>query len=164
MIQMHDPGTLYDGPLIGALLRMPWETVRTRMLEGLHEQGFTDLHAAHLAVLQYPGPNGLRPSELAERTRMSKQALNYLLGQMERLSYITRREDPGNPRFKRIELTERGLEAVRAKRAIVLEVENQWERDLGPERFAQLRELLIELQGYSGASSAADARELQRIV
>ncbi len=161
---MDELGIAYDGPLIGALLRMPWETVRTRMLEGLHERGFTDLHSAHLAVLQYPGPSGLRPSELAERTRMSKQALNYLLGQMEGLGYITRREDPLSPRFKRVELTKRGLEAVRAKRAIVLEVESQWERDLGPERFALLRELLIELQGHSGAPSEAEARELQRIV
>lgn len=143
---------------------MPWETVRTRMLQGLHEQGFSDLHAAHLVVLQYPGPSGLRPSELAERTRMSRQALNYLLGQMEGLGYVIRRDEKGSRRYKRIELTERGLEAVRAKRAIVLEVENQWERDLGPERFAQLRELLIELQGFGGVTSAADARELQRIV
>ena len=32
-------------------------------------------------------------------------------------------------------------------RSIVSELERQWERDLGPERFAQLRELLVELQG-----------------
>lgn len=143
---------------------MPWETVRARMLEGLHERGFTDLHAAHLAVLQYPGPNGLRPSELAERTRMSKQALNYLLGQMERLGYINRCEDPSNSRYKRIELTARGLEAVRTKRAIVLEVESQWERNLGKERFSQLRELLIELHGHSEASFATDALEFQQVV
>jgi hypothetical protein len=61
-------------------------------------------------------------------------------------------------------LTERGIEAVRVKRAIVLEVENEWERELGPERFAQLRELLIELLGNDGRSSAPDAHELQRIV
>ena len=30
-------------PLIGALLRMPFETVRDRMLAGLHERGYTDL-------------------------------------------------------------------------------------------------------------------------
>ena len=160
---MDDHATAYDRPLIGALLRMPWETVRTRMLQGLHERGFTDLHSAHLVVLQYPGPSGLRPSELAERTRMSKQALNYLLGQMEDLGYIIRREENGNRRFKRIELTERGVEAVRAKRAIVLEVESQWERDLGRERFALLRELLIELQGLSG-ETPPDALELQQIV
>lgn len=161
---MTDPLNAYDGPLIGALLRMPWETVRARMLEGLHERGFTDLHAAHLAVLQYPGPSGLRPSELAERTRMSKQALNYLLGQMERRGYIVRCKDPSNPRFKRVELTERGLDAVRSKRAIVLEVESQWERELGPERFAQLRELLVELQGHSGVALSHDGREFQQVI
>jgi DNA-binding MarR family transcriptional regulator len=144
---IEGPATPYDDPpLIGALLRIPWETVRRRMLEGLHERGFTDLNAAHLAILQYPGPSGLRPSELAERTRMSKQALNYLLGQMERLGYITRRERPQVPGSKRVELTKRGEKVVFAMRAIVSEMETQWERDLGPERFAQLRELLVELQ------------------
>jgi len=127
-------------------LRIPWETVRRRMLEGLHERGFTDVNAAHLAVLQYPGPSGLRPSELAERTRMSKQALNYLLGQMERLGYITRRDRPQIPGSKRVELTPRGEEVAYAMRAIVSDLERQWERDLGPKRFAQLRELLVELQ------------------
>jgi DNA-binding MarR family transcriptional regulator len=139
--------TPYDDPLlIGALLRIPWETVRRRMLEGLHERGFTDLTAAHLAILQYPGPSGLRPSELAERTRMSKQALNYLLGQMERLGYITRRDSPQIPGSRRVEVTQRGEQVVYAMRAIVSDLERQWERDLGPERFAQLRELLVELQ------------------
>ncbi len=135
-----------DPPLIGALLRIPWETVRRRMIEGLHERGFTDLNAAHLAVLQYPGPSGLRPSELAERARMSKQALNYLLGQMERLGYIIRRDGTQVPGSRQVELTERGEQVAYAMRSIVGELERQWERDLGPERFAQLRELLVELQ------------------
>jgi DNA-binding MarR family transcriptional regulator len=143
-----DPqATPYDvPPLIGALLRIPWETVRRRMLEGLRERGFTDINAAHLTVLQYPGPSGLRPSELAERTRMSKQALNYLLGQMERLGYITRHACPQSPGSKRVELTPRGEEVAFAMRAIVSEVEQEWRRDLGPERFAQLRQLLLDLQ------------------
>src|SRR6516164_10926464 len=72
-------------PLIGALLRMPFESVRDRMLAGLHERGFGDLVAAHLDVFQYPGPENQRPSELARRARISKQALNYLLGELERM-------------------------------------------------------------------------------
>ena len=116
------------------------------MLEGLHERGFTDLNAAHLAVLQYPGPIGLRPSELAERTRMSKQALNYLLGQMERRGYIIRRDGPQVRGSRQVELTKRGERVAYAMRAIVSDVERQCERDLGPERFALLRELLVELQ------------------
>src|SRR5436190_17829997 len=83
----------FGPPLIGALLRMPWEVVQRRMLERLHERGFDDLDAAHLQVFQYPGPQDTRPSELAARLRMSKQALNYLLGQLERLDYLERRAD-----------------------------------------------------------------------
>jgi DNA-binding MarR family transcriptional regulator len=132
-------------PLIGALLRMPFETVRERMLAGLHERGFGDLVAAHLDVFQYPGPDNQRPSELAKQARMSKQALNYLLGQMERLGYLERRQDAEDQRVKRVHLTERGQAAVRAIREIVLDVESDWERQLGHERFAQLRDLLEHL-------------------
>jgi hypothetical protein len=124
-----DPGaTVPPPPLIGALLRIPFETVRDRMLDGLHERGYTDLVAAHLDVFQYPGPENQRPSELAIQTRMSKQALNYLLGQLEQLGYLTRETDPNDHRSKRVR-----------------EVEAEWERQLGPRKFAQLRELLTQL-------------------
>lgn len=115
------------------------------MLERLHERGFDDFDAAYLSVFQYPGPQGTKPSELAARLRMSKQALNYLLGQLERLGYLERRPDPDDLRSKRIVLTERGVAAVRVIREAVAEVEAAWARQLGPERFVQLRELLREL-------------------
>lgn len=136
-------------PLIGALLRMPFETVRDRMLAGLHERGHTDLIAAHLNVLQYPGPENQRPSELASRTRMTKQALNYLLGQLEQLGYVTRQGDDSDQRSKRIHLTPRGQAAIKAIREIVREVEADWEHQLGPRKFAQLRDLLVQLQALA---------------
>src|SRR5205807_4804317 len=119
-------------PLIGALLRMPFEVVRERMLAGLHERGFSDLVAAHLDVFQYPGPENQRPLDLAKHARMSKQAMNYLLGELERLGYITRRQDPEDQRFERVHATERGQAAGHAMREIVLEVETDWEQQLGP--------------------------------
>ena len=91
---------------------MPWEAVQRHMLERLHERGFDDLDAAHLNVFQYPGPQGARPSELAARLRISKQALNYLLGELERLGYLERRPDPDDLRSKRIALTARGISAI----------------------------------------------------
>ena len=126
-------------------MRGPWEIVRDRMLAGLHTRGFTDLTAAHLNVLQYPGPHKVRPSELAARTRMTKQALNYLLGQMEDGGYLRRREDPDDQRSKRIELTDRGHRAVRAIREIVTDIEAEWEHDLGASEFSHLRRLLSRL-------------------
>jgi len=124
---------------------MPWEAVLQRMLERLHARGFDDLDAAHLNVFQYPGPQGARPSELAERLRMSKQALNYLLGELERLGYLERRPDPDDLRSKRVALTRRGTSAVRVIRKAVGEMEDAWTQQLGPKRFAQLRDLLLEL-------------------
>jgi DNA-binding MarR family transcriptional regulator len=132
-------------PLIGALLRMPWEAVQKHMLERLHERGFDDLDATHLNVFQYPGPEGARPSELAARLRISKQALNYQLGELERLGYLERRADPDDLRSKRVVLTRRGTSAVRVIREAVGDVEADWGKQLGPERFAQLRGLLVDL-------------------
>lgn len=124
---------------------MPWEAVHERMLAGLHQRGFEDLIAPYLTVLQYPGPEGVRPSELAARTRVTKQALNYLLGPMEQLGYLTRVEDEADKRFKRIRLTRRGREASAAMREIVLEIEAEWAQKLGSQRFAELRDLLAQL-------------------
>jgi DNA-binding MarR family transcriptional regulator len=138
-------GEPFGPPLIGALLRIPWEAVQRHMLERLHESGFDDLDGAHLNVFQYPGPQGARPSELAARLRISKQALNYLLGELERLGYLERRPDPDDLRSKRVALTPRGASAIRVIREAVAELETAWAEQLGRKRFAQLRNLLLDL-------------------
>jgi DNA-binding MarR family transcriptional regulator len=137
----------YGPPLIGALLRIPLDAVRQRMLERLHEHGFDDLVPAHLSVLQYPGPGGMRPSDLAAKLGMSKQALNYLLGELERGGYVERLADPDDLRSKRIAVTPRGDALAAVIRQAVGEMEHEWSEQLGPERFAQLRSLLVELNG-----------------
>lgn len=139
----------FGPPLIGALLRVPWEAVQRRMLETLHERGFDDFDASYLTVFGYPGPQGRRPSELASRLRMSKQALNHLLGQLERLGYLERRQDPDDLRSKRIVLTPRGVAAVGVIREAVADIEASWAEQLGRARFGQLRELLVELNALS---------------
>jgi DNA-binding MarR family transcriptional regulator len=135
----------FGPPLIGALLRMPWDAVQQHMLDRLHESGFTDFDSAYLTVFQYPGPQGARPSELAARLRISKQALNYLLGELERLGYLERRADLDDLRSKRIALTPRGIASVGVIREAVGEVETAWAQQLGAERFDELRNLLLEL-------------------
>src|SRR3954466_13825149 len=135
----------FGPPMIGALLRTPWEAVQRRMLARLHDHGFADLDFAHLNVFQYPGPQGARPSELAARLGITKQALNYLLGELERLGYLQRQPDPDDLRSKRVALTPRGVAAIGVIRDAVGEIESTWEQQLGPERFTQLRHLLLDL-------------------
>jgi DNA-binding MarR family transcriptional regulator len=131
--------------MIGALLRLPWEAVQDHMLERLHQEGFTDIDPSYLIVVQYPGPQGQRPSDLAARLRISKQALNHLLGQLEHLGYLQRQPDPDDKRSKRIALTPRGTKAATTIRKAVAEIEETWTQQLGPKRFNQLRTLLRDL-------------------
>jgi DNA-binding MarR family transcriptional regulator len=126
---------------------MPVDAVVARMLGGLHDAGFTDIVPAHLNVLRYPGPQGRRPSELAAETRMTKQAVNYLLRQLEHLGYLTRTGDDRDQRSKRIQLTGRGLAAAENIRATVRQIEVELEHELGRARFGQLRSLLEDLNG-----------------
>ena len=131
--------------MIGALMRLPWEAVSRRMLRALQENGFDDIDGPQLAVLLWPGPDGMRPSDLAARMKVTKQALNYLLGDLERLGYLERHPDPDDRRARRIALTDRGRSLVPIIRTAVWKTERDWATSLGEDRFTQLRELLVEL-------------------
>jgi DNA-binding MarR family transcriptional regulator len=132
-------------PLIGALLRAPVDTIRAQMIDALHDAGFTDVVPAHFAVFRYPPPEGRRPSDAAADAGMTRQAMGYLLGQLEELGYLTREDDAADQRSKRIHLTDRGYAAAHTIRQAVREIEAELEAELGPEEFVQLRRLLVKL-------------------
>jgi DNA-binding MarR family transcriptional regulator len=134
---------------------MPVDVVHRRMFERLHERGFTDFDPAHLIVFQWPGPDDTRPSELAARLQISKQALNYLLGQLEQLGYLERRPDAHDQRGRRITVTKRGRAAICVIRAAVDEIETAWAEQLGAERFAQLKTLLLTLNQLTATREPA---------
>ena len=115
------------------------------MLDRLRDHGFDDFDAPQLSLFLFPGPEGAKPSELAGRLGMSKQSVNYLLGQLERSGYLERRDDLDDMRSRRIHLTERGKEVGRAMREAVREVEREWEARLGSRRLNLLRDLLQDL-------------------
>ena len=142
-------------PLLGALLRLPTEAVAARIVSDLHKAGFTDLVPAHFAVLRYPGPENRRPSDLAAEAAMTRQAMNYLLGQMQQLGYLTRDDDPDDQRVKRVRLTERGHAAAQAIRESVADIEATLERELGPGQLDQLRRLLIELNATTVVANSS---------
>lgn len=145
-------------PLLGALLRMPVDAVHRRIVADLHAAGFTDLSESHMSVLRYPGPQGRRPSDVADELRMSKQAVNYLLGGLERAGYVLRSDDPDDRRSRRIELTERG-EAVRQTiRATVANIESELAHELGDRAFEQLRALLLRLNDTAFVHGTTAAR------
>lgn len=142
---MLEPPHAFGPPLVGALLRMPTDVIREAIITGLHEHGYTDLTPAHFPVLRYPGPQGRRPVDLAAEAGMTKQAMNYLLGQLEALGYLERRADPDDGRSRRVHLTARGEAIVEVIRDAVRGVEAAWTAELGEDDMERLRELLVRL-------------------
>jgi DNA-binding MarR family transcriptional regulator len=134
-----------DRMLIGALLRVPAQAIHRRLIRDLNAAGFDNLTPPHIAVLQYPGPDGVRPGLLAERAGMSKQAMNKLLGSLEGLGYLRRADDPAEGRARVVRFTARGRAAYAKIHDILRDVEREWNDELGPKRFAELKSILIQV-------------------
>ncbi len=126
-------------------MRIPGEAMHRRLLDELHAAGFRDLVPAHLSVLRYPGPDGERPSELALQTGMSRQAMNYLLGQLEQSGYLTRASNTEDQRSRQVHLTKRGHAALQAIKETVTAIEAELEQEIGHTQMSQLRTLLQRL-------------------
>lgn len=147
--------------LIGALLRVPAQVIQRRLITELNAAGFEELSVPHMAVLQFPGPDGVRPSVLAERAGMSKQAMNQLLRSLEGLGYLVRTDAPSTGRARIVRFTERGHAAYAKIHDILRDIEREWSAVLGPRRFAELKELLFEVwesplaRGPAGMDGAA---------
>jgi DNA-binding MarR family transcriptional regulator len=131
--------------LIGALLRVPAQAIQRRIIRELNAAGFEELRVPHMAVLQFPGPDGVRPTMLAERAGMSKQAMNQLLRSLEALEYIVRSDAPNEGRARVIRLTKRGHAAYAKIHEILRDIEREWSAELGPKRFTELKRLLLRV-------------------
>jgi DNA-binding MarR family transcriptional regulator len=132
-------------PLIGALLRVPSHAIHRRIIKELNASGFDDVRLPHMAVLQFPGPDEARPSALAERAGMSKQAMNQLLQSLEAAGYVERVAANDDGRTRVVRLTKRGRAAYSKIADILREIEREWTAELGPKQFAQLKALLTRV-------------------
>lgn len=134
-----------ENMLIGALLRVPAQAIQRRIINELNAAGFEELRLPHMAVLQFPGPDGVRPGTLAERAGMSKQAINQLLRSLEGSGYIVRSDVAEEGRARIIRLTKRGRAAYSKIHEILREIEREWSSELGAKPFSQLKELLFRV-------------------
>jgi DNA-binding MarR family transcriptional regulator len=139
---------------VGAMLGVVWQWVRVQLYAGVVAAGFDDLSAAHVALWRYPGLEGVRPSQLADRVGITKQSVNDLLGHLEGHGYLLRVPDSVDGRARAIQLTAKGRRLQETIYAAAGTAQQQIEEILGPRRFAQLHsslELLTEQLEFSPA-------------
>ena len=121
------------------LLREAYLRLNDVVLARLAQQGHQAVRPAHAAVFQYLDDTGTTVSLLAERARMTKQAMAELVRHLETHGYLRRVPDPTDGRAKLVLPTDLGNEVIEVAQDLAPEIEQRISALLGTERTSALR-------------------------
>ena len=104
--------------------------------------------AAHTALFPHIDLEGTRPSELARRVGVSKQAVGQLVDELAAFGVVERRPDPSDRRAVRVCFTERGLEMILRGLEHLQRVESDLTAAIGARHMKALRAALLALHDH----------------
>lgn len=126
-------------------------TLSSELADELAERGYQDVRPAYAAVfMNIDRRSGSRLTELARRSRMSKQGMMLILDEMENRGYLRRVPDPDDARAKIVRLTAHGRRYVAEARHVVSVIEGRIRREVGYRQFTTLRRALESIIGIEG--------------
>jgi DNA-binding MarR family transcriptional regulator len=124
--------------------------------------GTERLSAAHFRLLDQLPPEGIRVTDLAARTRITKQALGQLATQLTHRGFLETVPDPADRRAKLLRCTPSGARATRHSRQIVAAIEERWRDQVGADRYQIFRDVLLELTDASAPCGQPGTLEHRR--
>jgi DNA-binding MarR family transcriptional regulator len=133
---------LYRLPLTALVARLSHRLFQELAATYAHESVAAQPLDASLLILLDQG--SARPTALAARLNISKQALNFVLDRLQRNGLVTRAADPDDRRAKQVRLTAAGRQAAELTKAALTRVEQRWRSIVG-EDWPQLRESLAAI-------------------
>jgi DNA-binding MarR family transcriptional regulator len=128
-------------PLIDLSLRA-YRWFEDSIASRLKEAGWPEVTRAHRLLLDNVDRGGTRPSELARRIGVTRQAIHQTMQELAELGLVELAPDPASQRGKLVVATRRGKRLVGDAREIVRELEDTLERRIGRKRVARLRRAL----------------------
>jgi DNA-binding MarR family transcriptional regulator len=143
---------------LGALLRIPYEALATRIYAALPKSGYPDIREAHGAVFRHLPLAGTSISDLARRAGMAKQSMGYLVDALLELGYLETSPDPADRRAKLIRLSSKGMEMQKCALQISKRLERDWTQRIGEVEMGALRALLKVLNQSIEEESSHEAR------
>jgi DNA-binding MarR family transcriptional regulator len=132
-------------PTVPALVNLVAASGAPGLRAAFAAAGLDGIRPAQAVALVPLAAGGLHASDLADRLRVSRQAVAQAVAALERHDYVVRGPHPSDARARIIELTPRGRQALRVMRSNALDVEKRWRDVLGERRFGELRETLLVL-------------------
>jgi DNA-binding MarR family transcriptional regulator len=133
---------------IGRLFLQAHRAYGTHAVESLRARGYTDLGAAHAAILPHIDVQGTRISVIAERSGMTKQGAGQVVDDLARQGLVERIPDPTDGRATLVVFTESGWNYLRAAADLKQEIESEYAALLGEERLRELSEDLARIIDY----------------
>lgn len=107
------------------------------------------MRASHGRILDMVGDEGSRPVDLADGAWITKQAMSKRIRELEDLGWISVQPDPSDRRATIVRRTPAGDRVRRAAREAIEAMEQEWESQVGADRYATFRQVLAELvEGY----------------
>jgi DNA-binding MarR family transcriptional regulator len=122
-----------------------------RVTDGVNAAGH-GMRSAHSRVFGNIDAEGTRLTQLAERARMTPQAMGELVDDLAARGYVERVPDPSDRRAKLIVLTDLGYEAVQAAFDTIIGIEAELEALLGRSGLVRLRRALRRIVEETPAS------------
>jgi DNA-binding MarR family transcriptional regulator len=111
----------------------------------LPEEGFYAPTATQIGLMSLLTPQGMRATELARRAQVTKQAVDQMVDQLERVGVLARVADPTDRRARLIRPTPYALRGYAASRRMLTEIHAEWRARLGDELYGQLERALALL-------------------
>jgi DNA-binding MarR family transcriptional regulator len=133
-----------DSTILPTLFEMALRSMR----EGIYELSatrFPALRTRHYRLLGFIPEDGIRPTRMAELSGLSKQALFQALAPLEAGRYVVVALDPDDRRARVVRLSDRGHEVIAALHELQARYEEAWAAEVGAERWAATREVLVQL-------------------
>lgn len=116
---------------LSRLLREFSRDFERRIWLALEARGYPDIRPSHSAIFANLGMGAVRVSELAERARVTQQAMGKMLKELERTGYVARDVDSVDKRAKEIKLTDQGAQLVADSLEVVGEVRQYYAEKIG---------------------------------
>jgi DNA-binding MarR family transcriptional regulator len=145
MATAPEPGERYRGVEghLGFLLRQAQHAFSTTMEQQLRDHGLTSPQFGVLSVLV--ADPGLSAADLARAATVTPQAINLLIGNLEREGLIRRHKHPTHGRVLQLFATAAGVRRVRDAYPTVIELEDRIAEHLSPRQLATIKRWLVDV-------------------
>ncbi len=121
-----------------------------RMRDTSKESG---LRTAHTMLLPHIDAEGTRPSVLAGRLGVTKQAVGQLVDELVEMGFLERVRDPADARARLVRFSKRGRKSVSTGLDVLEAMEAELSEKIGDKRMIELRRALAALDALLAPSA-----------